>query len=134
MGNVAKELNQKGMSKADLGSDNCPLSAERLTKLLGMLAENKIHGKIAAQTLQAVFNEDRDPEVIISEKGWDRISDDGDLEKIIAQILEENPKVVGQIKNGDQKPRGFIVGKVMAATKGTANPQSVQAIISKILN
>ena len=133
MGNVAKELNQKNMSKSDLGSDICPLTAERFVKLLKMLAENKIHGKIAAQTLQAVFDEDRDPEAIIKDKGWDNSSDEGELEKIIAKILEENPGVVAQIKSGDQKPRGFIVGKVMAATKGTANPQSVQTLIGKLI-
>ena len=133
MGNVAKELNQKEMSRADLGLDNCPLTAERLTKLLGMLADNKIHGKIAAQTLSAVFNENKDPDVIVKEKGWDSSADDGDLEKIVQQILDENPRVVDQIRSGDQKPRGFVVGKVMAVTKGTANPQSVQAIIGKLI-
>ena len=133
MGNVAKELNQKDLSKADLGTDKCPLSAERLAKLLKMLAENKIHGKIAAQTLQAIFDEDKDPETIVKEKGWDSSADEGELEEIVRKILEENPKVVEQLKAGDQKPRGFVVGKVMAATKGTANPQSVQALIGKIV-
>ena len=133
MGNVAKELNLNEMSKADLGSEKCPLSPERLTKLLRMLAENKIHGKIAAQTLQAVFNENKDPDIIVREKRWDSAADDGDLEKIVKKILDENPKVVEQIKGGDQKPKGFIVGKVMAATKGTANPQSVQALIGKLV-
>ena len=133
MGNVAKELNQHGMSKADLGSTGCPLTAERLVNLLAMLAENKIHGKIAAGTLNAVFEEDKDPDLIVTEKGWDSSSDEGDLENIVKQILDENPKAVEQIRCGDQKPRGFIVGKVMAATKGTANPQSVQALISKLI-
>ena len=133
MGNVAKELNHHELSKADLGSKKCPLTAERLTKLLGMLAENKIHGKIAAQTLQAVFNENKDPDIIVRDKGWDSAADEGDLEKIVQQILDENPGVVEQIKSGDQKPRGFIVGKVMKATKGTANPQSVQAMIGKLV-
>ena len=134
MGNVAKELNSRNMSKADLGSEQCMLSAGRLTKLLAMLADNKIHGKIAAQTLQAVFDEDRDPDKIVSENGWENTADDSDLEKILQQILEKNPKAVKQIKGGDQKPRGFIVGKVMAATRGTADPQSVQALISKLLS
>ena len=108
MGNVAKELNQHEMSKADLGSENCNLSAERLTNLLKMLAENKIHGKIAAQTLSAVFNENKDPDVIVKEKGWDSAADEGDLEKIVQQIIEENPKAAEQIKGGDQKPRVLL--------------------------
>ncbi|MDC7226143.1 MAG: Asp-tRNA(Asn)/Glu-tRNA(Gln) amidotransferase subunit GatB [Spirochaetales bacterium] len=133
MGNVAKELNRIDLSKADLGTEKCALSAERLTKLLGMLADNKIHGKIAAQTLAAIFNEDKDPEVIVKEQGWDSSADEGDLEKIVQQILDENPRVVEQIRGGDQKPRGFVVGKVMKATQGTANPQSVQSIIGKLI-
>ena len=132
MGNVAKELNQAGLSKSDLGTEACSLTAERLTNLLKMLAENKIHGKIAAQTLQAIFSENKDPETIVKEKGWDSSADEGELEALVQKILDENPKVVEQIRGGDQKPRGFIVGKVMAATKGTANPQSVQAIIGKL--
>ncbi len=133
MGNVAKELNSKGMSKADLGTEASALTVGRFTSLLKMLDDNKIHGKIAAQTLQAIFDEDKDPQTIIKEKGWDQSADDGALEDIVKKVLDENPKVEDQLKAGDQKPRGFIVGKVMAATKGTANPQSVQSIISKLI-
>ncbi len=68
----------------------------------------------------------------MKEKGWDQAADEGDLKAIVEKILGENPKVVEQIKGGDQKPRGFIVGKVMAATKGTANPQSVQSLINEL--
>jgi aspartyl-tRNA(Asn)/glutamyl-tRNA(Gln) amidotransferase subunit B len=132
MGNVAKELHRTGFSKSDLGTENCPLSAERLTELLLMLAENKIHGKIAAQTIALIFDENKDPSVIVKEKGWDKAADDGDLKDIVQKVLDENPKVVEQIKGGDQKPRGFVVGKVMAATKGTANPQSVQSLITEL--
>ncbi|MBI9107169.1 MAG: Asp-tRNA(Asn)/Glu-tRNA(Gln) amidotransferase subunit GatB [Spirochaetales bacterium] len=132
MGNAAKELNRTGFQKADLGSEGCPLSAERLTELLMMLADNKIHGKIAAKTLTAVFDENKNPAAIIKENGWENAADDGDLKVIVQKILDENPKAVEQIKGGDEKPRGFIVGKVMAATKGTANPQSVQSLIMKL--
>ena len=132
MGNVAKELNSRGISRAEL-SGGCPLSAERLAELLAMLAENKIHGKIAAQTLAAVFDEDKNPLQIVADRGWDQSAGIEELEKIVAGILEENPKAADQIRSGDQKPRGFVVGKVMAATKGTADPQAVQKIISKLL-
>ncbi len=133
MGNIAKELKQHGFSKTDLEQEICPLSAERFVKLLNMLADNKIHGKIAVQTLQAVFNENKDPELIVKEKGWGSETSDGELEKIVIQILDENPKAAEQIRNGEQKPRGFIIGKVMAVTNGTANPQSVQALIDKLV-
>ena len=134
MGNVAREMNRIGMAKTEYGSEGFALSAERFNQLLGLLAENKIHGKIAAQTLQAVFDEDSDPQQIIKEKGWEQAADDGELEEIVRKIIEENPKAAEQIKAGEQKPRGFIMGKVMAATKGTANPQSVQGLITKLLS
>ncbi len=133
MGNVAKELNSRGFSKSDLGTAACPLTSARLAELLVMLSENRIHGKIAAQALQAVFDENKDPGTIVSEKGWDSTADEGELEKIVKQVLDDNPKAAEQIRGGDQKPRGFIMGKVMAATKGTANPQSVQELISNLL-
>jgi aspartyl-tRNA(Asn)/glutamyl-tRNA(Gln) amidotransferase subunit B len=97
-----------------------------------MLAEGKIHGKIASQTLQAVFDENKDPEDVVKERGWDAAADEGDLEALVKQVLEENTAAAEQIRGGDQKPRGFIVGKVMAVTKGTANPKSVQELISKL--
>jgi aspartyl-tRNA(Asn)/glutamyl-tRNA(Gln) amidotransferase subunit B len=132
MGNAARELNRTGFTRADLGSPGCPLTAERFVNLLKMLAEGKIHGKIASQTLQAVFDENKDPEDVVKERGWDAAADEGDLEALVKQVLEENTAAAEQIRGGDQKPRGFIVGKVMAVTKGTANPKSVQELISKL--
>ncbi|MDC7125305.1 MAG: Asp-tRNA(Asn)/Glu-tRNA(Gln) amidotransferase subunit GatB [Spirochaetales bacterium] len=134
MGNIAKELNARNIAKTDLGTDSCQLTEKRLAELFDLLSNNKIHAKIAVQTLQIIFDEDKNPTNIVKENGWEQSAEDeGELENIVKQILADNPKVVEQIKGGDQKPRGFIVGKVMAATKGTANPQSVQALITKLI-
>lgn len=133
MGNVAKELNNRGLAKNVLGSNNCPLTEKRLSELLKLLSKNEIHATIASQTLQLVFDEDKNPSDIIKERGWDKAADEGALEDIIKNVFANNAKAAEQLKGGDQKPRGFIVGKVMAATKGTANPQSVQALITKII-
>jgi aspartyl-tRNA(Asn)/glutamyl-tRNA(Gln) amidotransferase subunit B len=125
---VAKELNRLEASLSD-----SPLTEKRLASLLGLLNDGTIHGKIAKQTLELVFAEDKDPEKIISEKGWDSAASSDELEVIVKKILAENEKVCEQIRNGDPKPRGFLVGQVMKETSGSANPKLVQELLTKLL-
>ncbi len=123
---VAKLLNRTG---SDLTSS--PLTPARLAALLGLLQERRIHGKIAKQVLEAVFDEDKSPEMIIDEKGWEQITDRNRLGQIVDQVIEANPKAVDSIREGDVKPMGFLVGQVMKATSGRAEPQLVQEILKE---
>ncbi len=125
---VAKELNRLSISL-----EESPLSVKRFASMIKKLESNEIHGKIAKQVLELVFAEDKDPEKIIEEQGWDSSASSEDLEKIIVKIMEDNPGAVEQIKAGDRKPRGFLVGQVMKATRGSANPQLVQELLTKLL-
>ncbi|MFO7850115.1 MAG: Asp-tRNA(Asn)/Glu-tRNA(Gln) amidotransferase subunit GatB [Spirochaetia bacterium] len=124
-GNLAKQLNRR-----QIGIDSSPVSAEGLASLLSLLEQRTIHGNIAENVLAAMFDEDKDPSTIIEEKGWDSSSNSDELKDIVEKIMQENPQVVQKIKDGDNKPRGFIVGQVMSATGGTADPQLIQKIIS----
>lgn len=126
MGNVAKQLNRLGV-----GPYESPLTAPRLASLLQMLANGTIHGNIAQNVLDAVFEEDADPETIIESRGWQASTDDTEIEALVEKLIEENPQVAEKIQAGDNKPRGFIVGQVMKATEGTADPQLIQSLIDK---
>ncbi|NBB90431.1 MAG: Asp-tRNA(Asn)/Glu-tRNA(Gln) amidotransferase subunit GatB, partial [Spirochaetes bacterium] len=121
---VQKELNREGVELA-----MCPLTPERFASLLMLLAEHRIHGKIAKQTLKAVFREDKDPDTIIAENGWEQITDSTELAGYVDRVIEENPHAVEQVRGGDTKPMGFLVGQIMKATNGRAEPQLVNALL-----
>ncbi|MFP4566753.1 MAG: Asp-tRNA(Asn)/Glu-tRNA(Gln) amidotransferase subunit GatB [Spirochaetaceae bacterium] len=121
---VQKELNREG---AELVMS--PLTPERFASLLMLLAEHRIHGKIAKQTLKAVFRENKDPDTIIAENGWEQITEATELAGYVDGVIEENPHAVEQVRGGNTKPMGFLVGQIMKATSGRAEPQLVNALL-----
>ena len=121
---VQKELNREG---AELVMS--PLTPERFASLLMLLAEHRIHGKIAKQTLKAVFRENKDPDTIIAENGWEQITDSTELAGYVDGVIGENPHAVEQVRGGNTKPMGFLVGQIMKATNGRAEPQLVNALL-----
>jgi len=124
MGDVQKQLNRDGIALVD-----SPLTAARLAQLLTLLAEGRIHGKLAKQTLSAVFEADQDPEQIIADRGWEQITDRSRIESIVDAVIANHPEAVAQIKDGDARPHGFLVGQVMKASSGRADPAVVQDIL-----
>jgi len=124
---------RKMLHRHNLMLSESPLSAERFARLLMLLSENRIHGKIAKQTLEAIFAEDEDPETIIRKKGWEQITDSAELSGYVDRILAEHPHVVEQIRGGNSKPVGFLVGQIMKATSGRAEPQLVKELLGERL-
>ncbi|MEX2443382.1 MAG: Asp-tRNA(Asn)/Glu-tRNA(Gln) amidotransferase subunit GatB [Alkalispirochaeta sp.] len=125
-GDVRKQLNRHEVELTE-----SPLTPERLAALLKLLAGGTIHGKIAKQVLAMVFDEDTDPETIIAEQGWEQITDRGEIGAVVDTILSDNPHTVEQIRGGDSKPIGFLVGRIMKATNGRAEPKIVQEVLSE---
>ena len=126
---VRKQLNRRGMTLA--GS---PLTPERLASLLSILSEGRIHGKIAKQTLEAIFDENKDPEAIIAEKGWEQITDSGELRRLADEVIGAHPDAVEQIRSGDSKPIGFLVGQAMRRSGGRAEPKGLQQALRDALS
>jgi len=125
---------QKLLHRTDSTLAASALSPERLAELLRLLASGRIHGKLAKQTLEAIFTDDKDPEAIITERGWEQITDPGAIAKIVDGVLAENDAAVAQIRAGDNKPHGFLVGQVMRATSGRADPKLVQGVLAERLS
>lgn len=123
---VKKMLNRRGVELAD-----SPLTPGRLAELLKLLESGRIHGKIAKQVLEAVFDTDHDPTAIIKEQGWEQITDPAEVERYLEEVIAANPQAVEAIENGDSKPMGFLVGQVMQATSGRAEPKLVQNALKK---
>lgn len=100
-----------------------------LAGMLGLIQKGTISTKIAKDVFKELVEKGGDPEQIVKEKGWVQISDEGELAKIVAQVVAENPQSVTDFKNGKDRALGYLVGQVMKATRGKANPQMVNRLI-----
>jgi len=128
MGDVQKELNHFGLTL-----ESCPLTPVRLAQLQTLLDSGRIHIKIAKQLLDAVFEEQKDPEVLLKEKGLEAITTEEQLAPIVDEVFARHHAVVDAIRAGDVRQKGFLVGQVMKATDGKAAPALVNALLSKKL-
>jgi aspartyl-tRNA(Asn)/glutamyl-tRNA(Gln) amidotransferase subunit B len=127
IGDLFGALNRAGRDIAQ-----APVTPERLGKLVGMIQAGAISGRIAKDVFQRMLETGEDPKKIIAEQGLAQISDAGALEQVIDALIAANPaQVTGYQKN--PKALGWFVGQVMKATKGQANPQLVNDILSKKL-
>jgi aspartyl-tRNA(Asn)/glutamyl-tRNA(Gln) amidotransferase subunit B len=122
----------KGEDAIDVGA--FPVSPENLAALLTMIDKGTISGKIAKAVFEEMMASSKDPETIVKEKNLIQMSDEGDLLKIIQDILAANPEQVEQFKGGKTKVMGFFVGQLMQKTKGKANPKMANELFNKELN
>ena len=110
-----------------------PVDARRLARLVQMIDQGKISGRIAKTVFEAMLASQREPEQIVSDKGLEQVSDTGSIETAIDQVLAANPKQVAQYLSGNEKVFGFFVGQIMKATQGRANPRRVNEILREKL-
>jgi aspartyl-tRNA(Asn)/glutamyl-tRNA(Gln) amidotransferase subunit B len=89
-------------------------------------------GKLSSTNAKMLLDdigEDEDPEKVAENRGLIQMSDSGEMEAIVSQVLNDNPKPTDDVKNGEMKAIGFLVGQVMKASGGKANPSEVLKII-----
>jgi aspartyl-tRNA(Asn)/glutamyl-tRNA(Gln) amidotransferase subunit B len=113
--------------------EESPVSAADLARLLGLVEEGVISGKIAKTVFEQMAQTGKPARQIVEEKGLIQITDTDALEDIVAQVVSQNPKEVEAYQNGKTKLMGFFVGQVMQATKGQANPKMVNEILKEKL-
>ena len=109
--------------------DQCKVTPEKLIELLQLKESGKISGKIAKDILQKVFNSGESPKTLVEKEGASQISDSGELQGVVDQILSENQDVVEKVKAGKTKSADFLMGQVMKATRGRAKPDLVKTMI-----
>ena len=100
-----------------------PFKDSEFLKLLNYIKDGKINNNAGKKVLREMFETDRSAEEIIKEKGLIQISDAGEIEKIVDEVLNENPQSIEDFKNGKDTALGFLVGQVMKKSRGKANPQ-----------
>ncbi|MGH7478771.1 MAG: Asp-tRNA(Asn)/Glu-tRNA(Gln) amidotransferase subunit GatB, partial [Candidatus Methylomirabilales bacterium] len=110
-----------------------PVTPAQLAGLLKLIQEEVISGKIAKAVFEAMTQTGKSPEAIIQEKGLIQITDREELGRIVDQVLAENPRPVADFRGGKEKARTALVGAVMRATKGKANPQLVNDLLREKL-
>lgn len=106
-----------------------PIAARHLAQLVGLIDSNRISGRIAKTVFEAMLDSDKAPETIVREKRLEQVSDTGSLENAVDRVIAANDKQVAQYKAGNEKVFGFLVGQIMKATEGRANPQKVNEIL-----
>ncbi|PLT28604.1 Asp-tRNA(Asn)/Glu-tRNA(Gln) amidotransferase subunit GatB [Peribacillus deserti] len=124
MGEVSAYLNAEGKELHDVA-----LTPESLAGLIKLIENGTISSKIAKQVFKDLIEEGGNAEEIVKAKGLVQISDEGTLRKIINEALDKNPQSIDDFKNGKQKAIGFLVGQIMKATKGQANPPLVNKLL-----
>ena len=121
-------LNKEGKEIKD-----SPVSAKNLSKLINLIKNNTISGKIAKTVFEEMVKNNEDPEKIVNEKGMKQQSDPEELKKIIDTILKNNQDKVEQYKAGKDKLFGFFVGEAMKNTQGKGNPKLINDILKEQL-
>jgi aspartyl-tRNA(Asn)/glutamyl-tRNA(Gln) amidotransferase subunit B len=128
MGEMSRRLNA-----GEVGIENAPVSAAQLAAMIGRIADNTISNSAAKQVFDALWTEGREVDAIIEAKGLKQINDTGALEAIIDEVLAANPKNVEEFRAGNSKALNGLVGPIMKASKGKANPAQVNELLLKKL-
>ncbi len=129
---VIAELTANPNINAD-SSDNFLQHPGNLTKLSEMVEKNEVSSTGAKTLLVTYLTDFIDPMELAKKKGVLQVSDEGEIEKIVATVLKENPKATKDVRNGETKVIGFLVGQVMKESRGKANPTMAQELIKKQL-
>ncbi|MGE7218280.1 Asp-tRNA(Asn)/Glu-tRNA(Gln) amidotransferase subunit GatB [Priestia koreensis] len=129
MGEVSAYLNAEQKELADVA-----LTPKGLAGMINLIQKGTISSKIAKKVFKELIENGGDAEKIVKEKGLVQISDEGTLRKIVTETLDANEQSIEDYKNGKDRAVGFLVGQIMKATKGQANPPMVNKILLEEIN
>ena len=122
------------LKEKNIGIEKFSVSSGNIAKLIKLIKANVISSKIAKEVFELLLLEDKDPEIIVKEKGLVQITDNSEIEKIVEQVLEENQQSVEDYKAGKSNALKYLVGQAMRLSKGKANPQMINELILKKLD
>lgn len=128
MGELAGLLKAEGKE-----IEESPVSAENLGRLVALIAEGKISGKLAKEIFPKMFTTSEPPEAVLEKEGLAQISDQGALAKIIDEVIAANPKQLEQYRSGKTAVLNFFLGQVMKASRGQADPAAVTNLLKEKL-
>ena len=132
IGDLFRVVKERGLDE-QLYIRSWPVQARHVAELVRLIDEGKISGKIAKTVFDKLIDSGRSPTDIVKEKGLEQLSDAESIETAVQQVLEANAQQVAQYHTGNEKVFGFLVGQVMKATQGKANPQKVNELLKEKL-
>jgi aspartyl-tRNA(Asn)/glutamyl-tRNA(Gln) amidotransferase subunit B len=128
-GEILGHINESG------GDTRHPsITGQQLSELIGLVASGVLSTKLARTALQSVMETGKDPSLVVEELGLTQVSDEAELNEIIAKVISANPEPAGRYRAGEEKLLSFFVGQIMRETKGKANPQLVNELLKKALS
>lgn len=129
MGETMRIVKDKGIEP-----DQVKLTGENFAKFLKLIENDVINKTVAKEVFEAIFDGGVNPEAYVEEHGLKMDNDTDGLQKIIEEVVANNPKAVADYQGGNKKAIGALVGQTMKATQGKANPQMINKILNEILN
>ena len=117
------------LKEKNISIEEFSVEPENIGKLIKLIKANTISSKIAKDVFEILLSEHKDPEIIVKEKGLVQITDNSEIEKIVEQVLAENPQSVEDYKAGKSNALKYLVGQSMRLSKGKANPQMINEMI-----
>ena len=129
LSDISRILNEK-----ELEPDQIPFGEKELAKLIILIDNGTISSAIAKKVVEELFENPKDPEEIIKEKGWIQISDESAIKEVVLKVLANNEQSIIDYKAGKDRALGFLVGQAMKETKGKANPQMLNKMFLEELN
>ena len=129
LGDLLRMLNANNMEPEDI-----KISPKNFVSLLKIIESGKISNTAGKEVFKEMFETDKDPEIIIEEKGLSQISCSDEIEKLVDKVLSDNPKSIEDFKAGKTQAVGYLMGQVMKASKGKANPPVAKQMIEEKLS
>lgn len=122
------------LNKVSIGIDECKITPSNFAKLIKLIEDGTISGKIAKTVFEVMFESGKAPDKIVEEQGLVQVSDSGVLNTVIDEVISENVDSVEEYRGGKDKLFGFFVGQVMKKTGGKANPSLVNKLLKEKLD
>ena len=121
------------LNESDTEINDCKISPESLAEMILLIESGEISNRIAQEVFDKMFESGKSAQEIVKEQGLTQISDEDALAEIVAKVIAENPAAVQDFKQGKKRAIGFLVGQVMKATRGKANPGIVNQKLQEVL-
>ena len=131
MGDLLRLLKDDHLDAMDLSG--LKIRPRMLASMIGLIDSGTISGKIAKTVMEEMYRTGKSADDVVQERGLEQISDTGEIERIVDEIVDQNPGPADQYRSGKTGTLGWFVGQVMKATKGRANPKSVNDLLRKRL-
>jgi aspartyl-tRNA(Asn)/glutamyl-tRNA(Gln) amidotransferase subunit B len=126
MGFVLRDMNKEGIESIT----DAPITSEQIAGMVKLIGAGTISSKIAKEVFDEMWGTGKSAEDVVAEKGLKQVSDTGEIEAMVDKVLAENPKEVEAYRGGKTKLIGFFVGQVMRASRGKANPDVVNELLT----